>query len=647
MVTLPLLAFSCQAQGELTSTNKKAIKSYNKALEYYNVKNSAGAVKELSLSVAADPAFIEAHMLMGYAYEDLKDKDKALASLKRAIEINPNYYPEVFANAGKLEFHMGKYEDAVGHFEAYLNHPKKKTDLAKVAEHYLASSKFAVKAKAEPVPFKPENLGPNINTQYDEYLPTLTADEQTLIITRREPSLDIQAISGNVEAEDFYVSRKVDGKWKLAENLGQPVNTVGNEGAQCISADGQFLIFTGCERSDGRGSCDLYAAQWMGKDWSKPINLRGLNSTAWDSQPSLSSDGKTLYFASTRKGGRGGVDIWKSNLEGKRWGSPVPVVELNTNKNEMSPFMHPDNQTLYFASDGHIGLGSYDLFVARKDKNGVFSEIKNMGYPINTHGEETSLIVSASGETGYFASSERKDVIGRIDLYSFPLYEEARPKKITYVKGQVYDATTKMPLEALFELIDLDTGAIVMESVSNKANGEFLVVLPVGKEYALNVSKDGYMFFSENFKIPDATSAAKPFLMNVPMNPVGTGSVVLKNIFFNTGEYDLLPASNVELGKLHKFLEANPDMRIEISGHTDDVGEDKANQILSENRANAVFTYLVDRGVEESRMTYKGFGETAPIEKNETPEGRQKNRRTEFRVMTEDEYPMDDSEGEE
>jgi outer membrane protein OmpA-like peptidoglycan-associated protein len=360
-----------------------------------------------------------------------------------------------------------------------------------------------------------------------------------------------------------------------------------------------------------------------------------VNSSSWDSQPSVSSDGNTLYFTSDRSGGKGKKDIWKTTKNDKgEWTTPVNLGDtINTHNDEMAPFIHPDDQTLYFTSNGHQGMGGYDIFYSRKDSSGNWETPINIGYPINTSDDESCLIVNANGDLAYF-SSDRPGGKGSMDIYSFPLYEKARPKRVTYLKGTVYDKVTKNKLEAKFELVDLATGKIYTESFSDKVTGEFLVCLPTEKDYALNVSKDSYLFYSENFTLTGIHSNSDPFLKDIPLQPIKKDEIViLKNIFFDTDKFDLKTESTAELEKLYDLLVKNPKLKIEISGHTDNVGDDKYNQVLSENRAKAVYDYLVLKGIAKERLTYKGYGETKPIETNDTEAGRAINRRTEFKVI--------------
>jgi outer membrane protein OmpA-like peptidoglycan-associated protein len=422
----------------------------------------------------------------------------------------------------------------------------------------------------------------------------------------------------------------------MALNLGPPINTHGNEGALNISPDRNYLFFAACNREDGYGSCDIYWSKRTGTGWTPPENLgEVVNSPQWDSQPSFSSDGKTLYFASKRPGGKGSSDIWQSQLNGDgQWTTPVNLGDsVNTRMEEMAPFIHPDDQTLYFSSKGHPGLGGFDLYFSRKNILGEWSRPVNLGYPINTHADEITLVVNAVGNLAYI-SSDKFGGKGRQDIYKFPLYKEARPMLTNYFKGIVYDIESGKKLAARFELIDLVSAKTCAEAWSDKETGAFLLVLPSEKNYALNVSKEGYLFYSDNFFLTGINSQAKPFLKNIPLKPIKIGEVViLKNIFFDTDKYILKAESYAELQKLLGLLRKNPKLKIEINGHTDNIGSAEHNLELSKNRANAVYEFLIQYDIDKTRLSYSGFGYTRPIDVNTTESGRANNRRTEFKVI--------------
>ncbi|MEN8695802.1 MAG: OmpA family protein, partial [Bacteroidia bacterium] len=358
-----------------------------------------------------------------------------------------------------------------------------------------------------------------------------------------------------------------------------------------------------------------------------------INTKNWESQPSISSNGRILYFASDRPGGFGGIDIWKSTFTDSGWSKPVNLgPEINTSKDEQFPFIHSDNVTLYFSSEGHPGMGKSDLFVTHLRPDGKWQKPQNLGYPINTTGYDWNIVVSRDGKTAYYSSDKMPDGKGGLDIYTFELPTELRATQVSYVRGLVRDAVTKKPLQTTVVLTPLD-GNATTQSYTNRSTGVFVVPLIAKKQYALTIDKKGYLFHSENFDMPEVPSD-KPFEIIVDLQKVQVGkSVVLNNIFFDTDKFALKDESNKELQKLYTFLADNKDLRIEISGHTDNVGDAKYNLELSKNRAKSVYQYLVDQGIASDRLSYNGYGDTQPIADNSNKEGRAANRRTTFTVL--------------
>jgi outer membrane protein OmpA-like peptidoglycan-associated protein len=344
----------------------------------------------------------------------------------------------------------------------------------------------------------------------------------------------------------------------------------------------------------------------------------------------------TLYFIRgyTDENRKKVQDIFMSTYtDENRWSEPIRLSDsINTLGSEESVFIHPDNQTLYFSSDGHPGLGGLDIFMSKRRADGSWGKAINLGYPINTYGDENSLIVSPDGQLA-FMSSTRKDGFGDLDMYSFELYPAVRPSVVSYVKGVVVDDKSGNPLQAKFEIIDVRSGFTVMSDVSDKKKGEFLACLTTGKEYMLNVSKEGYLFYSDYFNCSDVTDQQHAYKIVARLKqPVAGESVVMKNIFFDNNKFDLKTQSYSELNKLVAFLKATPNVSIVIGGHTDAVGDAKLNLVLSENRAKSVYNYLVEKGIATTRLSFKGFGSTVQVADNSTEEGRAQNRRTEFTI---------------
>ncbi len=632
VLILLLSAFSVFAQKEkLTSKNKKAIKAYQSGLQYFEYRKYTGAEDQFNLAVRLDPAFLEPRQMLGTMYEEQKKFPLAIEQYLKIQEIDPNFFPNNFYLLGNLLMKEGRYSEAFDNYNKFLRVTNIRQDIKSDAEAQAEKAEFALSLINNPVPFHPVNLGPEINTAEAEYSPTLTADEEILYFTRLIPRNQNTA-HGMPYEEDFFVSRKINGQWKQASPAGHPLNSYGNEGAATISPDGMMFIFTACNRGDGFGSCDLYISKKAGGKWQSPENLgSGINTNSWETQPTIAPDGKTLYFVSSRNGNS---DIYFTVLQDDgTWSTPSNLGKpVNTNKTENSPFIHPDGKTLYFMSDGHPGMGSMDIFFSRKQVNGTWTEPKNIGYPINTHKDEGFFIVSASGKTAYYASDQLGGY-GKFDLYSFDLPEEARPEPVYYLKGYISDIKTQKPLKAEFVLYNLSTGELVVRSVSDEFDGSFLLCLPTGAPFGLNVNKPGYLFYSDHFSFDQEGVEAKPVLKNIALQPVEEGNVVvLRNIFFDFGSDKLNDESLTELKILIRLLNTNPGMQIEIRGHTDNIGTTQFNKVLSEKRALSVYNFLVQNGIKKERLSYKGFGDTLPVSSNDSEEGRALNRRTEFRV---------------
>lgn len=625
LTLLAVTVYSCASSQSLPNSGTKNKKAREFLMKSYNLMKAGQyvmALETIEKALKKDDKYIDAWMLKGDLQTELKEYDDAIKTFDHILEIEPAYVKALF-NKGRAQLWAQKYDEAQATLEKFKAFPYA-AKLETQVNGLLEICAFASKSIKNPVPFNPKNLGPAINTRNNEYFPGLTADEQKLYFTRLLNGFN----------EDFYMSYKVDTVWQPAKNMGAPVNTPDNEGFVSVSTDGQYIFFTACNRPDGKGSCDLYFSRLDGDIWRRPINMQApVNTTAWESQPSLSFDGKNIYFASHRPGGYGGSDIWMTTFENNRFSEPVNLgPEINTEFDENCPFIHQDNRTLYFSSSGWPGMGMSDIFFSKKDAEGNWQKPTNLGYPINTPANEIGLIVNRKGDWAYFAS-DMPGGYGGLDIYGFELYEAARPELSSYAKGEVYDAETKARLEANIELIDLATGEVIMSSRSNKKTGEFLMVLQPNANYMLNVNKEGYLFHSENFALKEY-SADKPFVISVPLHKFKVGEkVILKNVFFDTDKYDLKEESKAELNKLIALLKEQQSLKIEIGGHTDNTGNKKANQVLSENRAKSVYSYLVDNGIEAARLSYKGYGDTKPIADNGTEEGRSQNRRTEFTIV--------------
>jgi hypothetical protein len=624
-----MTAVDVAGQKALSSRSKKAVAAYENGLRNYSLRNFEEAEKNFQYALETDPNFVESFLVLAELYEDTGQPLKAIEMYSRAVRLNDTFYPAAHLKLGNLEFREGKYENARNHYENFvLLSPQGEN--AQIAREGLAKCHFALNEMDHPVDYHPIRLGPSVNTLEDEYWPSISTDEKILVITRAVPCNDCK----EKFQEDFFISVALDSGWSEMRNAGPPLNTMQNEGAQTLTGDGRLMVFTACNRQDGFGRCDLYYSERKGDAWTTPRNLgKPVNTGHRETQPSISADGNTLYFSSDRPGGKGAHDLWVSYRDVKGfWSSAQNLGDsINTPGIEMSPFIHPDNQTLYFASDGHQGMGGYDLFLAKKDSAG-WSKPRNLGFPINTHRDEIGLVVNARGHKAYFSSDLHK-TSGK-DIYMFDLPFQDRPAAVTYMKGRVFDAETSQWLKASIELIDLESGDTFFRASSDTLTGEFLVSIPTNHIYLLNISKQGYLFFSENFNMVETFFPSHPYLKDIPLRPIKSGNkMVLKNVFFATDSFALKPESTLELQKVVSLMLSNPNIRIEVSGHTDDRGTAEHNQVLSENRALSVVKYLTDAGIQPSRMVAKGYGMKVPVLSNTTEEGRAQNRRTEITII--------------
>ncbi|MBR1769710.1 MAG: OmpA family protein [Bacteroidales bacterium] len=533
---------------------------------------------------------------------------------------------------GLMKKQMKDYSKAKTYFRYYAENQNKQKykDRKQECEREIENINFIEQAMANPVPFSPFNLGDLINDSSYQYLPTLTMDNH-LFFTQREN-----------DEEDFYFSKNTAANGEpfvfgQKQKLPPPLNTEANEGAASISPDGRYLYFAKCNTKDGFGSCDIYVSERNGNNWSAPVNLgASVNSSAWDSQPSIASDGRTLFFVSNREGGYGNSDIYYSYLQKDgQWTKARNLgPKINTQGNEMTPFIHPSNTTLFFSSDGHIGMGGQDIFYS-KIEDGKFSSPINIGYPVNTEADESCFFVNAQGNYALFASDNLTQNRGKTDIYAFELYEQVRPTKVIVLKGKVLYDDMKTGNSALLEIKNLRNNRIVASTFSDRVTNEYLLALPEGEDYALSVTCSGYLFYSQNFSLStEDYGQLSEREENILLQSIKEGkSVILENIFFATDSFQLKEESEPELQTILELMLQNPVIKIEISGHTDNEGKDDYNMQLSQKRADAVKTWLVEHGVSSQRIVSKGYGKTKPVSSNETEEGRKLNRRTEFKII--------------
>ena len=544
-----------------------------------------------------------------------------------------------YLTLAKLAAEVGDYATVRQAYTNYLSFNPNNPKQVAAAKLQLQNCDFAAEAMAHPNGPLPARLPAPLNQLRDQYFPVLTADNKSLIFTvQRSPEKFGQ------ENEDVFISTvQPDGTFGAPQSISPNINSRENEGTATISGDGNTLVFTSCGRPGGVGNCDLYIARRRGKEWTAPRNLGPLvNSKAWDSQPSLSADGRTLYFSSQRGGGLGGYDIYVTTIgpDGS-WTAPRNLgAPVNTPGDDLAPFIHASGTTLYYATNGLVGLGSSDIFRAELDDKGQWGTPRNLGYPLNTFANEASLFISSDNKRAYYTRAEpprpgeSPRMAPPILLYGSEVPASARARETsTYAQGRVFDAVTKKPLNALVQLFDLGTSALTQQVYSDAETGEYTAVLNEGRAYAMYAAAPGYLLKSLNFDY-SVPRSFDPLTLDIYLDPAKSGhSAVLNNLFFDSNQAVLKPRSRTELDRLVEFLRQDANLRVEVAGHTDNVGTPAANLTLSQRRAQAVLAYLSGHGVPATRLRAKGYGATKPLAANDSEAHRAENRRIELRIL--------------
>lgn len=607
--------------------SKKAESLFNEGLIMQGYGEYEEAIELFKQSIKKAPIFINAYDALANTYQKNNQLEKSKNTYLKLINLNQNHFYGLY-ELGNIYFELGNLDSSEYYYQRFLGINKSNDKYAKNTWLNISNIRFSRNAINNPMKVTPINLGPKINSKDQEYSPAFAIDEKTIYITKQMGNLsDVRP------NEDLYYATLNNTDWEKLKNIGPPINTIENEGAFSVSSDGNYIFFTSCSRMGGKGQCDIWITSQKNNSWSEPKNLQSpINTKYWESQPSITSDGRKLYFTSDRPGGFGGTDIWVSEFTNTGWSEPKNLgPSVNTSKDEQFPFIHADNNTLYFSSNGHPGMGKSDLYLARKIDDKSWGLPINLGYPINTRGQDWNLVVARNGKTAYF-SSDQLDGLGGLDIYSFELPNNLQANKVNYLRGYVRDALTKLPLSADVELTPIN-GESSTITYANPDQGMFLIPLKTNMEYALTIDKNDYLFYSENYNMPNIQTD-EPIEIIIDLEKIELGNtVVLSNIFFDTDEFELREESIQELEKLVLFLKENKNIKIEISGHTDNIGDSKHNINLSENRAKSVCEYLIDNQIEEERLTFKGYGDRRPIVENNTIENRAKNRRTEFKII--------------
>jgi outer membrane protein OmpA-like peptidoglycan-associated protein len=619
------------AQPVLSTKSKKAIELYNQADNFRVRGQYQQAIDLLNEAINRDKKFVEAYYRLGLVYMAARRYPLAVQNFEQGLILTSDVRKQkvFWYDLGEAYLNTGQYDKAVATLHNFLRAENQNRPKIDRATQLLRNAEFARQNQALKAQYNQRPLSDTVNCFPLQYFPVLTADQQELIFTRRLGN-------GAEHDEDLVVARREsNGRWGRPQSVSKNVNSVLNEGTCTISADGRKLIFTSCVGRQSFGSCDLYETVKVGNEWTEPKNLGpNVNSAEWESQPSLSADGRTLYFVSDRRGGLGRRDIWVSNLDDQgQWSKARNLGHpVNTPGDEISPFIHVNNQVLYFASTGHTGFGGYDIFYAERSGE-LWSTPVNLGRPLNDHEDQFSLFITADGQKGYYSHEESNSSgpVSRIYEIDIPASQQVK-KKSNYVSGVIADRKTGEKLKAKIELFNLEQNSRIAMVESDSITGQYLMVLTQGADYALYVSKPGYLFCSLNFNYSEQINL-EPIEQNILLDKAVAGSVsVLKNLFFDTDKYDLKEKSLTELEKIVRFLTENPAITIEISGHTDNTGNAAYNRQLSERRAQAVYNYLVNRGIDARRLIANGYGMSRPVADNTTEEGKQLNRRIEFLI---------------
>jgi len=629
LIIIILLLFNvAHAQpGSIKPANKKAVKWYQKATSAYKSDDKNEALELVNKSIGKDKNYVEAYLLKGDILTEMKKPRQAILSYEKAVSIDSSFFPPVWYFLGNLYYNVGNYRQSKQALTTFLTMKGISSTQRSLGKKRLAIAKAACRLKENPVKVQINKLNSSINTDEDEYVNYVAAGNRKLIFTRKEKVTDLNIKSAGW-IEQFYFAKQEDTTWAAPEPWVIPWAKERNVGALSLTVDGLGMYFTGCRWPRSYGGCDVYYSEKNGNSWRNPVNLgASVNSTAWDSQPYVSSDGKLLLFSSSRKGGYGGSDIWMSvRLKDNSWSLPVNLGDsVNTPGNEMAPFLYADNKTLLFSSDGWPGLGKQDIFISRKNKAGAWSKAVNIGYPVNTGQAEINMIYGLDGQQVWL-SSKREG--GSFDIYRLPVYDVIKPNRIIYFEGRVLDSVNLKPVRAKVMLTDAITGFNLLTKYSQPASGFFLVVMEPGKTYGFNIVAKGYLFYSERFTPGENDTIADSLNKEFLLKPIAKGSsVILKNLYFDVDSANLKPVSFPELKKLILFLQINPKVELEIAGHTDNSGSVAHNMQLSLHRAESVYQYLIKKGIDPDRLSFKGYGSREPIANNASEAGRARNRR--------------------
>jgi len=634
MSRLPLLLFLLLFGSSLLAqvyqpekVNRNSITYYEEAIRQLQEEHYREGIDWLKKSIGLDSNFADAVLSLAGVYGQLKKYDSSIHWYERARSIDSNYFAPYALPYSINLAGTGNFSSALTAVNQFLRIPQLNDKSRRSGLYRQSCYQFALTYATEHPDaeknFSPENLGDSVNTYSSEYYPTVTINDSLLVFTRREGGRE-NFIETAFRGNGFS-------KWKtIPGNL----NEEPKKGAISVSQDGDWLLFAAQLPDQGYRSFDIYISYATPVGWSEPENLGpAVNTEFWETAPSLSPDKNSLYFISNRPDGFGGSDLYVCHrLPNGQWSNAENMgPSINTPGDEMSPYIHADNQTLYFTSTGWPGYGGSDLFVVRKNSEGKWSTPQNLGYPINTIENEGSMAVSANGVTAYY-SSDRSDSRGGLDLYRFYLRKDLQPAKTFYLKGKVKDLLSGKALPSAVELTN-NTDQKSWMRVQTDEQGNYFITLPAGNDYTLTVNRKGYLFYSELFQLtskpPDSVYKKDIGLQPIRLN----ASLTFANIQFATNSFLLPNAGKIELNKLIHLMNENPTIKVEIGGHTDNTGLPEKNIQLSENRAKSIVQYLIENKISSNRLSWKGYGSSRPIADNSTEEGKALNRRTSFTII--------------
>ena len=631
IIVLVCVGMFSQSHAQVYQPDKiasNAITAYEDAINFLQNGQFVEGIQVLKKSVALDSNYVDAYLSLGGVYGQLKKYDSSVYWYLQAKKRDTAYFAPYQLPLSINLAGAGNFALARTYVNQFLSIPGLNEKSRKSGEYRKRCYEFAIQYAADHPgwenSFSPENLGDSVNTRWSEYYPTVTVTDSLLVFTRRDDRA----------REDFIEAAIIPGGFRKWNTIPGSLNEEPKKGAISVSQDAEWLLYAAQLPEQGYQSFDIYISLATPNGWSDPQNLGpAINTDFWETAPSLSPDKNELYFCSNRPGGYGGADLYVSHrLPNGKWSNAENMgPSVNTAGDEMAPFIHADNQTLYFTSSGWPGYGGSDLFVMKKDAAGKWSAPINLGYPINTIENEGSMAVAADGTTAYYAS-DRSDSRGGLDIYKFSLRKDLQPHKTLYLKGQVKDKITGKPLPCLVELIENSLQKSLLK-VQTDETGNYFVTLPTGNDYTLTVNRRNYLFYSELFQlsksVPDSVYKKDIYLQPIQLN----ASLTFSNIQFANNSFALPESGKIELNKLITLLRENPRIQIEIGGHTDNIGSAESNRILSENRAKAIVQYLLDNQIDAGRLKWKGYGATQPIANNATEAGRAINRRTTFTII--------------